>query len=88
MSRKIRHKAGKYYSQRKKKKGRVIQPGSPFKQPAATLTTPPAVPPSTPPPDGKQKTVSHPHIATELKTIGIIASIMIVALIVLTLVLT
>ncbi len=86
MPNKSRHNRGKHSFQSKKKKGQRITPvtvaqeqtASPA-EPAATHTRIATPRPSAPAPT----TTSHPHIAAELRRIGILAGIMLAVLVVL-----
>jgi len=90
---KSRRKRGKYSIQ-SKKKGRPIRPSPPAQQPAAAQTHEPVSSPdvstplaNVPSPATKPIAVHHPYIATELRTISILAGIMVAVLVVLALVL-
>ncbi|MFC1949726.1 hypothetical protein ACFLW0_06105 [Chloroflexota bacterium] len=79
----------------RKKKGRVSRTGLPVSQPAVAQTEQPvsrpdvpAPPVSTTAPAVKTAEVRHPYIAAELRTIGILAVIMLIALTVLAVVLS
>ena len=83
MAGKSRQKRKKYAAQNKKRAANLSKPTTPA-QPATTTQTnetlpSPAVPASSP----KPVAVRHPHIAAELRTIGILAVIMLIVLIVL-----
>ena len=89
MPSKSRHSRGKQSFQGKKKKGKRIPSVTVAQEQAASSTEPPATPmrraahpPSapTPPPS---PAASHPHVAAELRRIGILAGIMLAALVVL-----
>jgi len=89
---KSRSRRGKYSPQSKKKKSRPSRPTIPAQQPAVAQTHEPVSSPkvsvpsaSVPTPMAKPVAVWHPHIATELRTIGIIAGIMLIVLVVLAL---
>ncbi len=90
MSDKSRHSRGKHSAQSKKKKSKSIHPTTLAQQPAVTQThesvSPakvPVTPVSVPTPVAKPATVSYPHVAAELRTIGILATIMLIILVVL-----
>ncbi len=89
MPSKSRHSRGKQSFQGKKKKGKRIPSVTVAQEQASSSTEPPATPmrraahpPSapTPPPS---PAASHPHVAAELRRIGILAGIMLAALVVL-----
>ena len=91
---KSHRKRGKYSIQ-SKKKGRPIRPRSPAQQPVVAQTHEPVSSPdvstpsvNVPAPATKPIAVRYPYIATELRTIGILAGIMLVVLVVLALVLS
>ena len=86
---KSRRKRGKYSIQ-SKKKGRPSRPRLPAQQPAVAQTREPVSSPdmsapsaSAAAPTAKPIAVRYPYIATELRTIGILAGIMLIILIVL-----
>ena len=88
---KSRRKKGKYSFQTKRKKEKLSRPTM-LAQPAAAQTheavsSPNAPVPSAkvPAPMAKLATVQYPHIGAELLTIGILAGIMLIILIVLSL---
>ncbi len=93
---KSRHKRGKHRIQSRKKKSRQHFADTATQQPAVaeageSISRPdvPAPPASVPPPRvAKPVTTRYPHIATELRTIGILAGIMLIILVVLSLVLS
>lgn len=92
---KSRRGKGKYSFQSKKKKGMLSHPATLTQQPAITQIHEPvsspnvSVPPaSMPTPMTKSAAVWYPYIATELRTIAILAGIMLIVLIVLALVLS
>jgi len=92
---KSRRRRGKYSFQGKKKKGRPSRPTILTQQPAVAQTAEPVSSPSVsvpsasvPTPMAKPAAVQYPYIATELRTIGILAGIMLIVLIVLALVLS
>ncbi len=88
---KARRRRGKYSTPSKKKKGRPSRPTILAQQPAVAQTHEPVSPPNVSVPSAsvaKPAAVLHPHIATELRTIGIMAGIMLIVLVVLTLVLS
>ena len=95
MPSKSRHRKGKRSFQSKKKKSRLSRPTMLAQQPATAQTLEPASSPSAPVPSVRAPTpmvkpaaVQHPYIATELRTIGILAAIMLIVLAVLALVLS
>ena len=95
MSGKSRRRRGKYSSQSKKKKDRASHPIILAQQSAVTQTHEPVSVPkvfapsaSVPTPVAKPATIWYPYIATELRTIGILAGIMLIVLVVLALVLS
>ncbi len=92
---KSRHRKGKHSFQSKKKKGRLSRPNIFAQQAAVAQTREPvsssgvAVPSArVPTPVVKLAAGRYPYIATELRTIGILAIIMMVVLTVLALVLS
>ena len=92
---KSRHKRGKHSIPSKKKKSRPGRPAAVAQQPAVARTHQPvaspsvsAPPASVPTPVAKPAAVHYPYIATELRTIGILAGIMLIVLTVLALVLS
>ena len=92
---KSRHRRGKYSVQSKKKKSRPNRPTTLAQQPVVAQSDEPVsssvvpVPSaSVPTPMAKPATVGHLYIATELRTISILAGIMLVILVVLALVLS
>ncbi len=92
---KSRRSRGKYSAQTKKKRGRPSRPTILAQQPAVAQThesvsSPkvPVAPASVPTPMAKPATISYPYVAAELRTIGILASIMLIILVALALVLS
>ncbi len=92
---KSRSRKGKYSAQGKKKKGRTGRPTMLAQQPATAQThesvsSPkvPVAPVSVPTPMVKPAAISYPYVAAELRTIGILAGIMLIVLVVLALVLS
>ncbi len=92
---KSRRKRGKYSFQSKRKKERTSRPTTLAQQPAAIQTHEPVASPSisvpsasVPTPKTKPVAVGHPYVATELRTIGILAGIMLIVLVALALVLS
>ena len=86
MPSKSRHSRGKQSFQGKKGKGKRIPAATVAQEQAVSPTEPPATharraapPLSAPPPPA----ASHPHIAAELRRIGILAGIMLAVLVVL-----
>ena len=95
MPSKSRRGKGKYSIQSKKKKSRLSRPAVITQQPAVPQSSAPvpqpdksASPASMPTPTAKPVAVQYPHVANELKMIGIVAGIMLVVLVVLALVLS
>ena len=95
MPNKSRRSRGKYSAQVKKKKGRPSRPTMLAQQPATAQThesvsSPkvPVAPVSVPTPMVKPAAISYPYVAAELRTIGILAGIMLIVLVVLALVLS
>ncbi len=91
---KSRRSRGKHPAQAKKKKGRPSRPPIVAQQPAGAQTqesvSSPEVavaPASVPTPIAKPAPISYPYIAAELSTIGILAGLMLIVLVVLALVL-
>ena len=91
---KSRRRKGKYSPPTKKKKGRSSRPTILAQQPAVAQThesvSSPKVPApsaSVPTPMVKPTAVQYPYIAAELRTIGILAGITLIVLVVLALVL-
>ena len=92
---KTRRKKAKFSGQSKKKTSRQKQPAVAVRQPVAVQAQEP-IPPSDisaspvikPAPVAKHAAVHHPYIAAELRTIGILAAVMLVVLIVLGLVIS
>ena len=92
---KARRRKGKFSPQSKRKKGKLSRPAVAVQRPAVTQAHEP-VPPSNvpasstsvPTPVAKPATIRYPYIAAELRTIGILAVIMLVILAVLALVLS
>ena len=87
---KSRRRRGKYSSQTKKKEGRLSRPTTATQRPVVAQTHQPVPYPKVPsPPAGgpapitKPAAGQYPYIATELVTIGILAGIMLVILVVL-----
>ena len=92
---KSRRRRGKHSFQSKKKKGRPYRPAIVAQQPAVAQTHEPVSSPSVPLPSAsvpspvvKPAAIWYPYIATELRTIGILAGIMLIVLVVLALVLS
>ena len=92
---KSRRRRGKYSPQSKKRKSRPNRPSVFAQQPAVAQTHEPVFSPdapvpsaSVPTPVAKPEAVRYPHIATELWTIGILAGVMLIVLVVLALVLS
>lgn len=92
---KSRRSRGKYSIQSKKKKGRPRRPTMLAQQPAAAQVPEAASSPQVPVPSvevptpmAKPALVRYPYIATELRTIAILAGVMLIVLIVLALVLS
>jgi len=92
---KSRRKRGKYSFQSKKRKHRPGRVTTLARQPAVSQTEEPVFFPSVPlpsagapTPTAKPTLVQYPYISTELRTIGILAGIMLTVLIVLALVLS
>ncbi len=92
---KSRHRRGKYSIPSKKGKVRPSRPSMLAQPPAVAQTHEPvashdvSVPSTTvPTPMTKPVAIHYPYIATELRTIGILAGIMLIALIVLALILS
>ena len=92
---KSRRRRGKFSVQSKRKKGRPSRPTVAVQQQAVTQahepvppSNVPASPASVPTPAVKPAAVHYPFIATELRTIGILAAIMLIILAVLALVLS
>ena len=92
---KSRSKRGKYSLQGKKEKGRTGSPTRLAQQPAVAQTHEPVSSPNVPiasarvpTPMTKPATISYPHIAAELRTIGLLAGIILIVLVVLALVLS
>ena len=92
---KSRHGKGKRLSRSKRRKERQRFPSVVAQQQAVTETPKPPSRPSvsapsvsTPPPVTKPAIVQYPYIAIELRTIGILAGILLVILVVLALVLS
>ena len=90
---KSRRKRGKYSLQSKRRKERLSRPTMSAQQPAAIQTHEPISSPrmsvpsaSVPTPKTKPPAVQYPYVATELRTIGILAGIMLIVLVVLALV--
>ncbi len=85
MPSKSRRKRGKYSTQSTKKKSRPSRPATvaqthqPVASPSVSVPTAPVAKPAA---------VHYPYIATELRTIGILAGIMLIVLVVLALVLS
>jgi len=95
MSGKSRPRKGKYSIQGKKKKGRTDRSSLSVQQPAVAQTHEPVSSPevpvapiSVPTRMAKPAAISHPYITAELRTIGILAGIMLIVLVVLALVLS
>ncbi len=87
---KSRRGRGKYSPQSKKRKGRPSRPSVLAQQPAVTQTHEPVSSPDAsvpsagvPTPMAKPAAVRYPYIATELWTIGILAGVMLIVLVVL-----
>jgi len=92
---KSRSRKGKYSAQVKKIKGRTGRPTLPAQQPSVAQTHEPVsspkvpvAPVSVPTRMAKLAAVNYPYIATELRTIGILAGIILIVLVVLALVLS
>lgn len=95
MPSKSRHSRRKYSIQSKRKKGRPSHPTLLTQQSAVAQTHEPAPPPkvsvpsaSVPTPMAKPAAARYPYIAAELRTIAILAGIMLIILTVLALVLS
>ncbi|MFC2035989.1 hypothetical protein ACFLUJ_07730 [Chloroflexota bacterium] len=95
MSGKSRRSKGNYSFQGRKKKDRLKHLATPTQQPVVTQSREPVSSPQVSVPSVSPSTtmvkpvaVRYPYIATELRTIGILAGIMLAGLVVLTLVLT
>ncbi len=91
---KSQHKKKKHSFQSKNKKLHQGRPAEVAQQPAIAKVHEPVPPPGVPaseasasPKVEKPTAVPYPHIATELRTIGILAGIMVIILIVLSLIL-
>ena len=87
---KSRRRGGKYSPQSKKGKGRSSRPAVLAQQPAVAQTHEPVSSPDAsvpsagvPTPMAKPAAVRYPYIATELRTIGILAGVMLIVLVVL-----
>ena len=87
---KSKHKRGKYRPRSKKGKSRQRFTAATAQQPATVESSEPVSPPAIPAPRVSAPSLSvkptiteHPYIATELRTIGILASIMLIVLVVL-----
>ena len=94
MPSKSSNKKGKYSPQSKKKKGKSSRPAAVVMQPIAAesqrpVETPsvPVAPAKAPAQTAEPAAVQYPFVAAELRTIGILASIMIIILVVLALLL-
>lgn len=85
---KSRRGRGKYSPQSKKKKDRPSRPAMLAQQPVVARTPEPVPSARVPTPVVKPAAGQYPYIATELRTIGILAVIMLIVLIVLALVLS
>ena len=92
---KSRSRKGKYSVQGKKGKGRTVHPTPSTQQPAVAQTHEPVssrevpvAPASVPTQLVKPAAISYPYIAAELRTIGILAGIILIVLVVLALVLS
>ena len=92
---KSRPRKGKYSAQAKKRKVGTDRPTMPAQEPAVAQARQPVSPPKTPvarasvpTPSAKPTAASYPYIVTELWTIGILAGIILVILVVLALVLS
>jgi hypothetical protein len=90
MPSKSKHKRGKHRPQSKKGKSRQRFVASTAKSPAVVESHEPVSTPATPAPrvsepslSSKPTIIEYPYIATELRTIGILAGIMLIVLIVL-----
>ena len=90
---KSRHRKGKYSPQSRKRKSRRHFSATVVQQQAAAQTYEPVSHPNVPAPSAsvpapmtKLAAVRYPHIATELRTIGILAGIILIILAVLALV--
>ena len=93
MSGKIRHKRGKHTVQSKRKVDRSSRPSTPPQQPAVaqikksvSSTEEPLPAASVPATTAKPQVVRYPYISAELRTIGILAVVMLAILVVLALV--
>ena len=90
---KSRHKKGKYHPQSRKGKSRhhvaaaTQQPAVPEPRESVGRPAVPAPSPGAPTAPARRTAVRYPYIATELRTIGVLAGIMLVILVVLFLVL-
>ena len=87
---KSKHKRGKYRPQSKKGKSRQRLTAATAQQAASVEGSEPVSPPATPVPrvsaaslSAKPTIIEHPYIATELRTIGILAGIILIILVVL-----
>jgi len=92
---KSRHRKGKHLPQRKKRKSGRRFLATVAQQPAVAQTREPVPRPvvsapsvSVPTPMAKLAAVRYPHVATELRTIGILAGIILIILAILALVLS
>ncbi len=93
MSGKSRHGRGKHLPQGKKRKGRqrfaapAVQPQA-VAQTHQSVSLPDVSPPlaKVPTPVAKLAAARHPHLATELRTIGILAGVVLIILVILALV--
>ena len=83
MSSKSRHTRGKRSSRSKKRKSGQRSSTTITPQQAVTETPKPAPQPSTPIPKVKPVAAQYPYIVKELRTIGILAGIMLITLVVL-----
>jgi len=90
MPRKFQHKKGKHPSRSKKGKDRQHFSATATQQPAVAQTYKPAPGPSmpapstsVPPPMVKPSAIEHPYVAAELRTIGILAGIILIVLVIL-----
>ena len=88
MPAKSRRGRGKYSPQSKKGRGKLNRPAMPARQPAVTQNHEPAPLARVPTPLVKPLANRYPYIATELRTIGILAGVMLIVLVALALVLS
>jgi|ETNmetMinimDraft_11_1059920.scaffolds.fasta_scaffold389836_1 hypothetical protein len=92
---KSRRSRAKHSAQGKKRKDKIGRPAMLAQQPAVAQTHEPVSSPkvpvspvSLPTPMAKQAAISHPSVAAELRTIGILAGVMLIVLVVLAFVLS